>query len=222
MNPKPFRYLLALVVLLLAPLAHAGGIPSELDIPPPTLELYAGRLVTLQADGTGAIARDQDMYVVRAVVAVPGPFGLRVGFRGDLTSLAYIDPASLDPSSVRTAEGYTALSWSTKVAGVSFGPAVFGGALVPVQDAVEWRMKGAYGGGLRVGAGASWIYAFVGKDKASDEIGGSSPMRVIVPFQVQVPIWRTGFGVQGEVVTGAGGRWRLAVVAKIPNPWSGQ
>lgn len=202
--------------LVLAVLLGAGtGYAQE---EPQYLALYAGRLLTVDIDGSGALTQGQDLYVARMVVAVPGPAGLRFGFRGDLTALSAIDPTSLDPSAVRTAEGYAALSWSAKAKGWSFGPAGFAGALVPVEDAVDWRMKSAYGAGVRVGFGASWAYAFVGKDAASDEVAGNgtSPMRLVVPFNVQ---WKFLAG-QGEVVTGPGGRLRLAVVVQVPNPWS--
>lgn len=212
------RYLLPALLLVVS-----AGLARAAEPEPPSMALFAGRLVTIDQDGTGALTKGDDLYALRLVVAVPGPLGLRVGFRGDLTALSYIDPATLDPTALRTAEGYGAVSWSTKALGVTLGPAVFAGALIPVQDAVEWRMKGAYGGGLRVGLGSSYVYAMVGKDKASDDrAGGVSPTRLIVPFAVEVPIWKTGIGLQGEIVTGVGGRWRAAVMARIPNPWSGQ
>jgi len=203
---------LFLALVGLAGTAHA-------DEPEPVqLGLFAGRLITVNIDGTGALNKGDDLYVLRMVVAVPGPFGLRLGVRADATALSYIDPSNLDPASVRTGEVYAAASWSAKKGGWSFGPAAFTGALVPVQDALEWRMKSAWGAGARIGYGPSWAYAFVGKDAASDEVAGTgaSPMRLIAPFNVQ---WKFLAG-QGEIVTGPGGRFRFAAVVQIPNPWS--
>ena len=178
------------------------------------LALYAGRLLTVDEDTTGALTRGDDLYALRLIVAVPGPYGLRVGFRGDLTSLSYIDPSSLEVSGLRTAEGYGALSWSARIGGVDMGPALMAGALVPIQDAVSWRIKSAWGGGARFGYGRSWAYALAGRDAAADGDAYVSQMRFIGAASIEV--WR--ISLQGEWVSGPGGRKRAAAMVRIPLP----
>jgi hypothetical protein len=152
---------------------------------------------------------------------------LRFGLRLDLTSLSYVDPSSIELSGLRTAEGYGALSWSAKALGVTIGGAAFAGALVPVEaGAVTWAQKWGYGGGLRIGLDSgplkgSYVYAFIGKDHASDDLAGdgASPARLICPFSIEVPIWRSGVAIQGEYISGNGGRGRAGLMVRVPNPW---
>lgn len=185
----------------------------------PSVALYGGRLLTVDQDQAGSLARGADLFALRLVVSAPGPYGLRLGFRGDVTSLGYIDPNSLDLSSLKTAEGYTALSWSTRFAGLDVGPAVMAGALVPVEGAVEWRLAMAYAGGARIGRGRSWAYAFVGKDEAADLACSCSPgLRGIVAGSVE--IWRVS--IQGEWITGPAGRKRVGAMVRLPLPQWGE
>ena len=185
----------------------------------PSIALYGGRLLTLDQDQAGSLTRGADLFALRLVVAAPGPYGLRLGFRGDVTSLGYLDPNSLDLSTLKTAEGYTALSWSTRVAGLDLGPAVMAGALVPVEGAVEWRLAMAYAGGARVGRSRSWAYAFVGKDEAADLACSCSPgLRGIVAASVE--IWRVS--IQGEFISGPSGRKRVGAMVRLPMPSWGE
>jgi hypothetical protein len=203
-------------IAILATAAHAQDAPT---LEAPYVALYGGRLLTVDQDQAGSLTRGADLFALRLIVSAPGPYGLRLGFRGDVTSLGYIDPNSLDLSSIKTAEGYTALSWSTRVAGLDLGPAVMAGALVPVEGAVEWRLAWAYAGGARIGKGRSWAYAVAGKDEAADLACSCSPgLRGIVAGSIE--LWR--ISVQAEFISGPGGRKRVGALVRLPLPQWGQ
>jgi hypothetical protein len=145
--------LLALLLVLVAVPCYAADAPT-----PPVIALYAGCLLTVDQDQGGTLTRGNDLYALRLVVSALGPYGLWLGFRGDLTSLGYISPDSLDLASVRTAEGYGALSWSAAVKGFAVGPAVVAGALVPVQrEGGRGLARCPVGSGLAVSAVSSFV-----------------------------------------------------------------
>ena len=215
-----FLILAMLLGFLLTPLlVHAADAkPAGPAAAPARAEvqssLYAGRLLTVDQNGAGSYQRGTDLWTLRLVMAVPFPLGIRVAARGDLTSLGQIDPNNLDLTSVRTAEGYGAISKSWKVAGFDVGPAVGGGALVPVQ-ASAWVYQGLVAGGLRIGHGRSWAYAFVGVDGAADAAcacdGG---LRFIAPASVEFK----RFAAIADFVSGSGGRVRAGILFRIPMP----
>jgi len=206
-----------LLGLLLASFASADDAKPAVAAPAKAevqSSLYAGRLLTVDQNGAGSYQRGTDLWTLRLVMAVPFPLGIRVAARGDLTSLGQIDPNNLDLASVRTAEGYGAISKSWKVAGFDVGPAIGGGALVPVQ-ASAWVYQGLVAGGLRIGHGRSWAYAFVGVDGAADAAcacdGG---LRFIAPASLEFK----RFAAIADFVSGPGGRVRAGVLFRIPMP----
>lgn len=205
----------ALLLVLAAPAAAQAPEPKPTPYPV-TTSLYAGRLLTVDQDQAGHLSRGSDLWALRLIVSAKGPAGFRVGFRGDLTSLSYIDPSNLNLAALRSAEGYGALSWSAGLkSGVSFGPALMAGALVPVENRVDWRLAKAYGGGLRVGYGRSWAYMLAAKDEAADlACACSGGARGILVGSLEV--WR--LSLQGEWVSKAGGRKRLGAMVRVPLP----
>lgn len=200
----------AVVILVVAaPAAAAERIPVVTN-------LYAGRMVTVEQDNAGRLSRGNDLYSLRLTVAAAGPAGLRLAFRGDITSFAAVDPNAVSLETARSVEGYASLSWTSRTKTFRVGPAVVAGALVPVEaGVVDWRIKGAYAGGLYVGRGRSWVLGLAGIDRAADAACSCSPgARAVVAGSLE--IWRVS--IQGEWISGNGGRKRVGALARLPLP----
>lgn len=202
------------VLALLASTARAAAQET-----PVHSALYGGTLVFARQEGQG-YTHDANLFSLRLLsYAPPMWWGVRLAGRGDLTALGFLDPSSLDLDTVRIAEGYAAL-YRPFGEGVTFGPAVVGGGLVPMSDALAWRFSSTWGVGGRIGRERSWLYVLVGTDGASDRNVSEegSRMRLLVAGSVE---WgRTA--LVGDWVSGEGGRVRAGLMVRIPVPGGGQ
>lgn len=182
-----------------------------------TTALYVGRLATIDQDKAGTISRGADLFIARFVVSVPANNGLRLAGRLDVSSLAAIDPSNLDLSTIRTAEGYLALSWSAHLGSFEVGPALSTGALAPLENGTPIGYQTLYAGGLRLGRGYSWVYALAGKDGAADAAAsyqGQGPTRFITAGSLEL----SRFAVIWDYVSGPGGRKRAGLMFRLPMP----
>lgn len=214
----------SLAAAMLPALFLALAAPARAQAPSAAVEsnLYAGTLTYLDHAYAGGFQVGAKLATLRLVMTLPLPGGLRLAARGDLTALGAIDPNAPDLRTSRTVEGYAALSWSRSIAGMSVGPAVMAGALVPTGDAFAWRYEPTYGAGLRLGRGRSWVYGLVGKDGASDEecltrkygCAAAGDWRPIIAGSIE-------FGraaIVGDFVGGSIGRVRLGALVRLPSP----
>lgn len=208
----------------LAPVA-AAQTPVPNPAPPQVqTALYGGTLFSLEQDGAGTLHRGTDLFTLRLTLALPLPGGIRLAGRGDLTSLAALDPSNLNLASVKTVESYGALSWSRPFAGFDLGLAAMAGALIPVENELQWRYQPTYGAGARLGRGRSWLYVLAGHDGASDEAcfdqkyGCINEWRAIVAGSIEVG----RVALVGDLASGIGGRKRLGVLVRIPMIGGGQ
>jgi hypothetical protein len=219
------RLLAGLFTLMVASLALSEELPSPSPEPSASpspeganefpVSMYAGRMLSVDQDQLGALHRGADLWALRLVGSLELPLGIRLGARGDLTSLSQIDPESLDVTSLRSAEGYVSLSWSRRLAGLEVGPALALGALIPVESGAQWVYQGLFAGGARIGRGRSWAYLMAGSDGAADAASlTSGGVRFIGAASIEF----RRFAAVADWVSGSGGRKRAGVLFRIPTP----
>lgn len=188
----------------------------------PITNLYAGTLIVGTQDGDGAFHRDTDMFSLRMIARLNLKYGLMVAARGDLTALSVLDVNHLDFSTVRSAEGYASVARPFG-SGLTLGPAVIVGGLVPVSNDATWRFQSTWMGGGRIGYNRSWLYVGVGRDGASDSIyiEGGHPSDPRSPLLRMITSWQLEFGrfaFVGDFVSGQSGRARCGVLFRVPVP----
>jgi len=218
-TPTSFWVALALCAAVIGSVLTLMCAPLEGAEPAPRVDvaLLGWKLFVMDHDGA-SYQRGADLFGGRAVASMDLKAGLHLGLRGDASALsAEFDPVS--PSTygtVRTLEGYGALSRPFAFGAWTAGPAVMVGALVPVSTETSWASKPTAGGGLRIGFGRSWAYVLAGPNGAADERApGTSPVRLLVAGQIE---WKR-FALVGDFVSGPGGFARGGVAYRVPIPF---
>lgn len=179
-----------------------------------TTQAFAWKLFVIDRDGE-AYRRGGDLFGGRVQASVDLPAGLHFGARGDASALS-ADFDFSNPGTYRTLEGYCAVSRPFGAPRFTYGPAVMGGALVPVSTEAAWSSRATWGGGLRIGHASSWVYLLAGQNGAADEraLAGGHPVRFLGAGHVDLG----RFALVGDLVTGPGGFARGGLAFRVPVP----